>query len=361
MTGLFSRARLSRARRAPARTGRRGLRATVLAFSLVGLTGLIGQISLAPAAAAACAGRDLREALPAALQAEIATELARIPYSSGLSWTARRDGRRLDIIGTLHLNDPRHAPLVAHMAPAIQAADALLVEVNTTDKAALDDALGKRPELMFITEGPTLIDRLPEEDWRQIAALAQTAGIPAFMAAKMRPWFLSMSLSIPSCARQIPDVTNGLDMRLLQVAAEAGVPALSLEDPLTVFRSLDAAPLREQVEALRSYIALMRVGPDEFHTMLESYFDGEVQGFSLLQMKQLLAAETGLSATERQAEFDALMQLLLDDRNRAWIPVIEATRGDRLVIAVGAAHLPGKAGLLALLEAEGYTLEKAPL
>jgi uncharacterized protein YbaP (TraB family) len=48
----------------------------------------------------------------------------------------------------------------------------------------------------------------------------------------------------------------------------------------------------------------------------------------------------------------------LDQRNQNWVPVItEATQEhDNIVVAVGAAHLPGKLGLVALLEAEGWTL-----
>ncbi|KUP94079.1 TraB/GumN family protein [Tritonibacter horizontis] len=347
MTGLFS-----RLRRAQRQTGTIWLRRVALAVGVAGA---------AASAQAACTGTDLRQDLPAALKAEIAAEVARTPYAKGLSWIATRGDRRLHVIGTMHLNDPRHAPLVRHMTPAIEAADAMLVEVTAADKAALEAKLGKRPELIFITDGPTLIDRLPPEDWAEIADLARAAGIPPFMAAKMRPWFLSMSLSIPNCARRIPNVSHGLDMQLLEVAAEHGVPTLSLEDPMEIFRTLDAAPLAEQVEELRSYLAMMRVGPDEFFTMLESYFDGEVEAFTRVQMKQFLAADLSIPTAERAAQIEALMGSLLYDRNRAWVPVIESAPGNLLVVAVGAAHLPGETGVLALLEAAGYTIEEAPL
>ncbi|TNJ48647.1 TraB/GumN family protein [Phaeobacter sp. B1627] len=312
-------------------------------------------------AAAACSGTDLRQDIPPALQAEIDAEMARTPFAHGLSWIATRGARRLHIIGTMHLNDPRHGPLVAHMTPAIEAADALLVEVNQADKRVMDKSLADQPAMVFITEGPTLIDRMQPQDWDQIAELARSAGIPPFMAAKMRPWFLGMSLAVPRCARTSPDVSDGLDMQLLRVAADAGVPALSLEDPLSVFRTLNADPLEDQIEELRSYITLMRVGPDEFHTMLESYFEGEIQAFATLRIRQYLAADLPIPVAERQAQIDEAMAALLYDRNRAWIPVIEATAGDLLVVAVGAAHLPGEAGLLALLQAQGYVIEEAPL
>ncbi len=359
MTGLFSRLRpvggwLARPLK-PWRTAPRVRRL------LVNASICLLPLSLANPLQAACTGTDLRRTASPELLREVHDELTRTPYAKGLSWIATKDERRLHIIGTMHLNDPRHDALVAHMTPAIEHADAVLLEVNREDKARLNRALAETPSMVFITDGPTLIDRLPQEDWQHIAAQASAAGIPPFMAAKMRPWFLSLSLSVPQCARTIKDVTDGLDAKLMQVAEAADVPTLSLEDPLRLFQMLDAAPLEEQVEELRSYIAMMGVGPDDFYTMVESYFDGEVQEYTLLQLKQFLAAEGEIPVTERQAQLDELLETLLYQRNRDWIPVIEATEGAQLVIAIGAAHLPGDQGVLALLEAEGYQIERAPL
>ena len=53
-------------------------------------------------------------------------------------------------------------------------------------------------------------------------------------------------------------------------------------------------------------------------------------------------------------------KMMVADRNRSWIPKIEEllnAKGDALVV-VGAAHLVGKQGLVALLEAKGYSVEQ---
>jgi uncharacterized protein YbaP (TraB family) len=53
-------------------------------------------------------------------------------------------------------------------------------------------------------------------------------------------------------------------------------------------------------------------------------------------------------------------QMLLIDRNTAWIPVIDAavTGHQNAVVAVGAAHLPGESGILNLLEQDGWTISR---
>jgi uncharacterized protein YbaP (TraB family) len=55
-----------------------------------------------------------------------------------------------------------------------------------------------------------------------------------------------------------------------------------------------------------------------------------------------------------------MYQRLLVERNKNWMPKIEAlfTRRGRALVVVGAAHLVGPDGLLAMLKAKGYTVEQ---
>jgi len=55
-----------------------------------------------------------------------------------------------------------------------------------------------------------------------------------------------------------------------------------------------------------------------------------------------------------------LYQRMLVDRNRDWLPKIEAlvAKGSRPFIVVGAAHLVGADGLLAMLRGRGFTIEQ---
>jgi uncharacterized protein YbaP (TraB family) len=55
---------------------------------------------------------------------------------------------------------------------------------------------------------------------------------------------------------------------------------------------------------------------------------------------------------------NAFMNLLLYDRNRKWARNLETLmKGKSLLIAVGAAHLPGDQGVINLLKGEGYLVE----
>jgi uncharacterized protein len=52
---------------------------------------------------------------------------------------------------------------------------------------------------------------------------------------------------------------------------------------------------------------------------------------------------------------------MMTDRNRAWIPVIEAAaKQGPILVAFGALHLSGKTGVLRLLEQDGYSITRQP-
>ena len=286
--------------------------------------------------------------------------LADVPFAEGNHWIARRGARRIHVIGTLHLGDPRMDAVVARLAPVIENADALLVEADAEAEAAFLGTLARDPSLTLITEGPTLIDRLPDEDWQVLAEKARRHGIPPWMAAKMQPWFLSVSMAVPPCLRSPGNPpAPGLDKRLEDQARAASVPVAALEDPLTILHLMASDPLDDQVRELRAMMTLLGADGDAFHTMRESYFDEQAAFFLELNRREFMD-QSALPRPELEAMWQETLTGLTDQRNLAWIPVIEATAGAHIVVAAGALHLPGQNGLLNLLAQAGYDLERAP-
>ena len=312
-------------------------------------------------AAAACTGEDTRHLLADNLKAEVTAKLANAPYAEGIYWTATRGDRVLHVIGTLHLNDPRFAAWSATFTPLFEKADALLVEATEADQASVQKALAEDLTRAFITEGPSLIDRLSPNEWDHVAALASASGLPPMVAAKMQPWFLSLSLALPLCAKQDPNISNGLDKRLMTMARAVDVPITALEDALSVIALLSDTPLDQQVEELRSYLTMAQTDPNQLASLSAAYFEERVLEFSLMEEARFVAAPAPLPPEQRQADMGALMEKMLLGRNAAWIPVIEATAGDQIVIGVGALHLPGTGGVLELLAEAGYSLARQPL
>ncbi|MCC5974052.1 MAG: TraB/GumN family protein [Rubellimicrobium sp.] len=332
------------------------LRLAVLCAALV--TGLF----TASAASALCSGPSLIDRLtPAELKA-LDARTAEIPFSDGLLWTAERDGKTVTLIGTMHIFDPRLAPIRDRVGPMIAAADLLLLEMTPAEEREMQAAMANDPSLMFLTDGPTLPELLDDETWAAVADAARARNIPPFMAAKFQPWFLMLTLSMPACAMDHMMMgEQGLDHMLMTDAAAAGVAMQALEDWDTLFRIFDEGTIEEQLDYLALSLMSPELSEEMFVAMLDGYFAGEVARIWELS-RFAMRFMPGLDPDEADALFDMTDEALLARRNHAWIPVIEAAaaRHDDIVVAAGAAHLPGEDGVLYLLAEQGWTIRPMP-
>lgn len=317
-------------------------------------------------ARALCTGEDLIAALPPEARAALQARADAAPFAQGNHWLATKGAAELRIFGTMHIDDPRMDALAERLAPEIAAADRLFLEGTKVELARAQDEMGRRPELIYLTEGPSLLERLPPEEWEMLKTALAERGIPSIMAAKMQPWFAGLLMSIPACARPVPGtaVAPGLDTRLMDIAEAAGVAMVPLEPYDTVFRLLGKDPLDEQIEYLRMGLPLADRGADNFVTLANAYFAEEgrmIWEFSRDQAMRI----PGLDPEVAAGLFAEMERELISDRNRSWIEVLRRETGGgatpvHLAVAVGAGHLSGEEGLLALLAAEGWRLERLP-
>ena len=313
----------------------------------------------APPALAACTGRNQIDLLPPDTRTALVARATAAPYAQGNFWQATRGDRAVTLIGTFHLDDPRHEATMTRIAPLIDAATTVLVEAGPLEEAALMDDLARNPALMFTTEGPTLPESLPPETWEALKQALRDRSVPPFLAARMQPAYLSMILGMPPCA--MPDIqagSPGLDKRIIARADEKGIPVRALEPHDTLFTVFDTLTPAEQRDMLDVSLALASQSEDAFHTLAETYFAEDSR--LIWELSRLQAQEDSpLPPAEVDAGFDRMEETLILGRNRAWIPVIEAAAGDGPVLAAfGALHLSGKDGVLALLERRGYTLRR---
>ena len=311
---------------------------------------------LLPAAALAqvCGTRDLITELGAPDRARLDAMVAKHPYPQGNLFRAEKPGSSVTVVGTLHLPDPRHAEKLETLRPAIEAADLVILEATSETQAELQTMVAERPELFFITEGPTLIELLGEDEWQQLTEQLEEYGIPGFMAAKFQPWFLGMTLAVPACAlKAIQSGQKGLDMMVEEVARSGNVPLAELDDLEELMVLLAGDPMDKQLEGLRMWLDMQVEGDAEMTTMVEGYFDGRVR--EVWEFSRILLEQRGVE--DGDEIFDELNASLLNGRNSKWEPkIIDLVEGKDAVIAVGAAHLSGETGVLRALERAGYVV-----
>lgn len=307
-------------------------------------------------ALAECVGQNLFDQMPSEERAAIEAKTQAQPYHKGNFWQASRGDQQITLIGTYHLDDPRHAQTMQDFAPLLDKADLLLVEAGPDEEKALVKRLGSDPSLMVITDGPPLNEVLSPELWDRLADAAEARGIPPFMAAKFRPWYLSVLLAIPPCGMEAMTKPNGLDHRLITRATEAGIPIKALEPYDTLFAIFEMLSNEDQVAMVEQTLAMEDRIDDFSITLADAYFSGE--SYMTWELMRQIAYDTpGYTREEIDADMAKMEEALMIRRNIAWIPVIESAADEgQTLVAFGALHLPGEKGVLNLLEQNGWTI-----
>ena len=320
-------------------------------------------------AAATCTGRNLVQTIaardPDAL-ARIRSRAAATPNGRGVLWRVEKDGAASHLFGTMHVTDPRVTELSDRVKRIVDAASAVALEIGElADPAAMNAAaIGAMPKMIYM-DGTTLEKHLDEADLATLRRRTEGPGAPWSVTRIMRPWVAMGLLSIPRCetAKQQAGVPV-LDQLLAQRAAAAGVPIVGLE---TLGEQADFMLSLPEPLIVQSLLDVLRMGPvmdDMFETTLALYEAEDMALLWSLVRDPALPQLIGLSATaeekaKRAAGYAAFQARLLDERNRNMAERAEPLlREGGAFVAVGALHLPGEQGLVALLRRRGWTVTR---
>lgn len=313
-------------------------------------------VFLAFPAIAECLGDNLLDQLSATERAELNSKAAKHPYPTGNIWRAEKPGSVVNIIGTFHLYDPRTHDLIEVAQDLIEVADRAFFEVLPEDELRMQAILAEQLDLGFITDGPTLPELLAKDEWAELKSRMLEYGMPGFFVAKMKPWFIGLTLAYPACAIEGGNIDNGLDTVLMKIADAAGTPTQALDNTEELLTLLSKGSMEEQIADLKVALAMTTDYASQHITTLDLYLDGKHR--ELIEFSLMWSIKTNPEYRDKILDgFSELEADLIDDRNLKWmdilLPVIDE---GNYVVAVGAGHLSGEFGLLNLLDKGGYTL-----
>jgi uncharacterized protein YbaP (TraB family) len=314
----------------------------------------------ATAARAQCVGENLIAALPAAEKTALLSAAHAEPFATGNLWQATRGDQTLYLTGTFHLDDPRHDALMEQLSPLLTQSKTLLVEAGPKEEAELQAKLASDPAGMMDVAGSGLQQALSPEEWTALTAALLQRGIPSSVAEKLRPWFVSMMLSIPPCAMQLAANGGGLDKRLIQAATASDIPVKALEPFDTALGMFDDLTQEETITMIRNALQVEQNAADFLTTTADAFFAGESR--LIWEYSRYIANSLpGATPAATDADFAKSEKALMTDRNTAWIPRLEAAaQNGPALAAFGALHLSGDHGVLELLKARGFTITALP-
>ena len=316
--------------------------------------------------AAECVGTNLIAEMPAETQARIDEAVAAVPFHRGNLWRATKDDAEIVLVGTYHFADSRHDAMMQRLAGALDDAALLYVEAGPEQEAQLTEALQNDPELMFDSNGPTLPERLTEDEWQRLSTAIEARGVPAIIASRMRPWYIALLVGISPCMMQRMTENGdpgGLDRMLTARAEELDIPVRALEPWDTVFSIFEDLTPDQEEDMIRANLPAAEYADDYAATLTEAYFDADV--WRIWEFARFDAyATSGLPHEIVDEQMDLARAMLMDRRNQSWIEPLTtgafeaAEDGKGIVAGFGALHLPGQQGVLQLLKDDGWELER---
>lgn len=294
-------------------------------------------------------------ALPLAAQSKLEDRESKIPPPFLWKVTSPDATAPSYIFGTIHLPRPEVARIPESVAPAFESADAVYTEIPMDMGTLLTMSTA-----LFLPDGKKLADVIPADLYQAVLEelKAINPNLPLAPRERLKIWAFTVSLATLEDELQHPGVMP-LDMLLFQKAAMAGQETGGLETPAEQMAIFDDISPEDQITLLRDTLAQLAAaresGVNVADQLVASYLSGDLDRLEAdVKEMEKLAGDTELNTR--------LMDRLLDQRNTLMAERIEqkiqADPAKSNFFAMGAAHLYGETGLIALLEAEGFTLTR---
>lgn len=250
------------------------------------------------------------------------------------------------LLGTIHLIPADMFFWPAEFQEAYEASTQVVMETNelSMDPSAMMSIMPK----IMLPDGQTLEDLVTEAEYARIDQFFSEMGLPVVLFKNMKPFFLYMLVDIDMGSLFRDDIKS-YEMEITEIANQDEKPILGLETLDFQVSIFDSIPYEDQanllVQSIEDKLAAAETGSvSSSDELFQTYVDQDLNAI----LREIMQTDVGLANFSR---------LLLEDRNRDWIPKIEEIlRQAPSLIAVGAAHLPGETGVIHLLKQAGYTL-----
>ncbi len=264
---------------------------------------------------------------------------AQAPTESSLLW--KIEGKNLTqpsyLYGTIHLICPSDFVLTDTLKGCLQQTEQLTLEIDMDDPGMMMAMM----KSMSMREGKQLKDLLDTKDYNRLTAyFKDSVGMSIAPFERAKP-FMLMSVLLN---RVLTCQPQSYEMSLMGLAKKQKSEVVGLETVEEQMAVFDSIPYTDQAKMLITLMDSLPQARQEFSKMVAVYKKQDLAGLYNLTL-------------ESDFEMENQQAVLLTDRNKRWIPIIEKQVAEKpTFVAVGAAHLGGEEGVIALLRKEGFSV-----
>jgi uncharacterized protein len=261
-------------------------------------------------------------------------------------WKATKGQGSLYLVGSVHLLTKDYYPLSPTLDRAFRDSDLLVEEVDMGEMISTESQLQMMMTGM-LPAGQSLDKVVSPATLAAVNKRIETLGMPIEPLKRLKPWLLSLTLLTLEWQKAGFDADLGLDKHFYDLARSDARTVQGLETVAFQISRFDGMTMDEQDRLLAETLKELDTQQAAVTALADAWKAGDVPTVERLVLQDLRSDPR-------------VYQRMLVDRNRDWLPKLEAlfARRGRAFVVVGAAHLVGPDGLLAMLRARGYTVEQ---
>ncbi len=243
------------------------------------------------------------------------------------------------IYGTIHMICKDDFVMTDATKKKFSETQQVYMEIDMDDPKMMPDMM----KSMYMTDGYTLKNLMSDTDYQKVSQFFKdTLKTNIGGMDKMKPFIVS-SMAV---AKMLSCPVQSYEETFMKMAKQENKEILGLETIQEQFGVLDKMGMKKQADImLVKMVDDWSEGKETFKQMIAVYKNQDVE--ELLQVM----AKSKTSDANFQED-------LLVTRNQNWIPKIQQiTKEKSTFFAVGAGHLGGEKGVIALLRKQGFTVK----
>ncbi len=270
------------------------------------------------------------------------------------------DGKKMYLLGTIHVGDDRTGYLPSEITDALAASDALALEVNvdTLEQRVLEDPVLAQAyaEGIMYTDGSSNKSKLPDQLYKKLKLAAKVMGdtvynelfYPSVIASNYEYYLIGAS--------NVLFEDKGVDNRLADIANEKNIEIIEVEDIYSRVKIDSRYSALTQLYLLDSSLGTSR---NEMLTqaceLYEVWCEGDEEKIRECLKKDGIDKDAD---EEQRYAYEEYRRILMTERDGQMIAKAkEYLSQDKTVFfAVGLAHVLGDGGLVDSLREAGYTV-----
>lgn len=261
-------------------------------------------------------------------------------------WKVQSGSTVMYLAGSVHALTPDAYPLNPAYERAFSASGSLVEEIDLAEADPLSGGLGLLAKGMY-QDGRTFDRAVSRETLALVQDKLKATPLTLETIQPMKPWMVMLMIEALGSQSAGLDPELGLDKHFYDLARNGGKQVVGLETAESQIDRFDKMPEPMQEQMLKSELAEMDTERTSLRSLLTAWQSGDVGAIE----KLLLG-----SFSSNPSAYDSL----ITQRNRNWMPQLEAClkRTSPCFVVVGAAHVVGPQGLLAMLQQRGYRVEQ---